>query len=282
MPNAPRVTSRSTCISPTESDGAVAACDHARVSPRSALVTGGGTGIGLATAVELNRAGLALTIAGRRPDVLADAAAAIAGAGGGLPVHTVVADLGEPDAATATVEDHVAHHGGLDALVAAAGAYEATPLLGLTAALWNTTMDVHVRAVVLAASAAARVMTAAGHGRIVLLSSVNGFHSEPDTMGYSAAKTAIISIARSLAVDLADSGVTANAVAPGWVTTPMTETYLDEATPESLRRLNTLRRAGRPEEIAAVIRWLVLDAPEFLTGATIAVDGGQTALAPLP
>jgi NAD(P)-dependent dehydrogenase (short-subunit alcohol dehydrogenase family) len=252
------------------------------VTARSALITGGGTGIGRATALELNRAGVAVTIVGRRAAVLAEAATAIADAGGGPPVHTVVADLAEPDAATALVDEHVARHGGIDALVAGAGAYEATPLFEVTAALWDSTMDVHVRAVVLAASAAARVMTAAGRGRIVLLSSVNGFHSEPDTMAYSAAKTAIISIARTLAVDLANSGVTANAVAPGWVTTPMTETYLDEATPDSLRRLNPLHRAGRPEEIAQVIRWLVLDAPEFLTGATIAVDGGQTALAPLP
>jgi NAD(P)-dependent dehydrogenase (short-subunit alcohol dehydrogenase family) len=143
-------------------------------------------------------------------------------------------------------------------------------------------MDVHVRGAVLSCAAAARHMTLAGRGRIVLVSSVNGFQSEPESMAYSAAKTAIISITRSLAVELADTGVTANAVAPGWVTTPMTEAYLAGSTPQRLRLVNTLGRFGRPDEIARVIRFLVVDAPDFLTGATIAVDGGQTALAPMP
>ncbi|MGN6608740.1 MAG: SDR family NAD(P)-dependent oxidoreductase [Jatrophihabitans sp.] len=251
------------------------------MSTRSALITGGGTGLGLATALRLHRKGFAVTIVGRRAAVLADAAAQL-GADGGAPVATVVTDLADPEAPAASVAAHVERFGGLDALVAGAGAYEETPLLGVTAAMWDATMDVHVRAVVLAASAAARIMIEAGRGRIVLVSSVNGFHSEPDTMAYSAAKTAVISLARSLAVDLGTSGVTANAVAPGWVTTPMTEQYLDASTPERMRRVNPLGRPGRPDEIAEVIAWLVTDAPEFLTGATIAVDGGQTALAPLP
>jgi NAD(P)-dependent dehydrogenase (short-subunit alcohol dehydrogenase family) len=194
----------------------------------------------------------------------------------------IAADLAEPDAAAGVVDEHVERCGGIDALVAAAGAYELIPSLDLDARSWDATMDVQLRAAVLSATAAARHMARAGHGRIVLLSSVNGFHSEPDSMAYSAAKAAIISVARSLAVDVSADGVAVNAVAPGWVSTPMTDQHLAAATPEQLRRVNILGRAGHADEIATVIRFLIVEAPEFLTGSTIVVDGGQTALAPMP
>lgn len=246
----------------------------------SAVITGGSSGIGLATAHALHRDGYNLTLVGRRADALAAAATEVRQ--GPAEVAVIVADLADPEAPAAVVDEHADRFGGIDALVAAAGAYQLVRLLELTASAWDATMDAHVRGAVLGAAAAARHMVRAGRGRIVLLSSVNGFQSEPDSVDYSAAKTAVISLARSLAVDLAGTGVTANAVAPGWVTTPMTASYLDESTPERLSRLNTLGRPGRADEIARVIRFLIVDAPEFLTGSTITVDGGQTALAPLP
>lgn len=245
---------------------------------RSALVTGGASGIGLASAAALAREGVALTLVGRRRAALDEAAAALPGTA--VAVHA--ADLADPDAPAAVVDAHVRRFGGIDAFVAAAGAWEATPIGSLTAAAWDATLDVHLRGAVLGAAAAARHMTAAGRGRIVLVSSVNGYASEPHTAAYSAAKTAVLSVARSLAVELAATGVSANAVAPGWVTTPMTQAESDAATPEALRRLNPQARFGRPEEIAEIVRWLALDAPAFLTGTTIVADGGQLASAALP
>jgi NAD(P)-dependent dehydrogenase (short-subunit alcohol dehydrogenase family) len=252
-----------------------------RSARRSAVITGGGTGLGYATAAVLHAEGWQLTLVGRRPEVLEAAATRLA-ASGDAPVATTVADLGAPTAAAEVIDGHVERFGGIDALVAAAGSYELVETRDLTAESWDATLDTQLRGAVLCASAAARPMVAAGRGRIVLLSSVNGIHSEPGSLAYSAAKAAIISVARTLAVDLAGTGVTANAVAPGWVITPMTEAYLATTTPEQLQRVNPLGRAGTPEEIAAVIRFLVVDAPEFLTGATITVDGGQTAMAPMP
>ncbi|MDQ6816252.1 MAG: SDR family oxidoreductase, partial [Actinomycetota bacterium] len=99
---------------------------------------------------------------------------------------------------------------------------------------------------------------------------------------YSASKAAISSLARSLAVDLASHGIVVNAVAPGWVHTPMTAAYVEGAAPQTLRRLNPLARVGDPSEIATVIVFLVAEAPTFLTGATVFVDGGETAAAPVP
>ncbi len=244
------------------------------------MVTGGSSGIGLATALALAHAGVHITIVGRRRDALHSAAAAIGAAG--VTVETHVADMGDPEAPSQVVNTHVERFGGIDAFVAGAGAWESMSLLDMTATTWDATLRVHLRGAVLGAGAAARHMITAGHGRLVLVSSVNGYQSEPDTSAYSAAKTAVISVVRSLAVELAATGVTANAVAPGWISTPMTEGDLAAATPEQLRRLNPQARFGRPDEIAEVIRWLVIDAPDFLTGSTITVDGGQTAQAPLP
>ncbi len=209
-------------------------------------------------------------------------AAASVGGDAHAEVATFAADLTSPDAPAQVVEQHVERFGGIDALVAGAGNYDLDDVRALTARHWDATLDLHLRAAVLSAGAAARHMSAVGRGRIVLLSSVNGLHSEPGSIAYSAAKTAIISVARSLAVDLAQNGVQANAVAPGWVTTPMTEGHLRTTSSEQLRRVNPMGRAGHADEIAGLVRYLIIDAPDFLTGSTITIDGGQTALAPMP
>ena len=250
---------------------------------RSALITGGSSGIGLACALAVHRDGWDVTLVGRRESALVAAVDTVRRDGDSdAKVHSVSADLAEPDEPARVVEQHVARFGGIDALVAGAGNYDLDDARTLTAQRWDATLDLHLRGAVLTAGAAARHMGDAGRGRIVLLSSVNGFHSEPASIAYSAAKTAIISVARSLAVDLAGSGVQANAVAPGWVSTPMTEAHLVTTTAEQLARVNPMGRAGRADEVAGLIRYLIVDAPDFLTGATITVDGGQTALAPMP
>ncbi|WP_375503549.1 SDR family NAD(P)-dependent oxidoreductase [uncultured Jatrophihabitans sp.] len=249
---------------------------------RSALITGGSSGIGLACARTLHREGWDVSLVGRRESALLHAADSIQAGGGDGEVATFIADLGTPDAPGGVVEQHTASFGAIDALVAGAGNYDLDDVRSVTAERWDTTLNLHLRGAVLAAGAAARHMSAAGCGRIVLLSSVNGLHSEPESIAYSAAKTAIISVARSLAVDLAPGGVQANAVAPGWVTTPMTEAHLAATSAEQLRRVNPMGRAGTADEIAGLVRYLIVDAPDFLTGATITIDGGQTALAPMP
>lgn len=247
----------------------------------SAVVTGGGTGMGRAIAERLVRGGYAVTIVGRRLEVLDATVADLAGVGPGR-IRRQVADLTEPSAARPVVYDHVDAYGGIDALVTAAALSTPVPFLQTTEETWNATMDVGLRGTVLIAVEAARHMVAAGGGRIVLFSSVNGFHSEPDTADYSAAKAAVSSLAKSMAVDLGPSGVITNAIAPGWVATAMTQDFLDASSPEALRGLNVLGRVGRPEEIADVAWFLIDQAPAFMIGTTVYVDGGQTIAAPMP
>jgi NAD(P)-dependent dehydrogenase (short-subunit alcohol dehydrogenase family) len=249
---------------------------------KSALVTGGGTGIGKAIAAELVGAGYAVTIAGRRQEVLDATAAELTSSVAGATVFTHSVDVGTATGPAEAVSRHIESAGGIDALVTAAAAYAPVHFCDLDSDSWDATMNVALRGSVLSAVAASKYMREHGGGRIVLFSSINAPASEPESTHYSAAKAAIVSVAKSIAVDLAGTGVVANAVAPGWVYTDMVAEFVDNSTPEQLKRVNPLGRAGRVDEIAGLVLYLVRDAPEFLSGTTIFADGGQTAAAPLP
>ncbi len=249
---------------------------------RVAVVTGAGTGMGRATAKSLAAAGFAVLIAGRRQEMLDETRAEILAAVPDAVVETRATDVGRPEECDALVADAIERFGGVDVVVTAAASFEPAHTVDMTAAAWDSCMNVVLRGSVLVAVAAARHMKAVGSGRIILISSINGAVSEPETAHYSAAKAAIISVAKSMAVDLSEHNIAVNAVAPGWVDTPMIAEFVEEATPADLARINPLARLGRPEELAGVITYLATDAPLFLTGSTLFVDGGQTAVAPMP
>ena len=124
-------------------------------------------------------------------------------------------------------------------------------------------------------------MAEAGGGRIVLISSVSAYSVELDAMDYCAAKAGVVSVARSLALQFGAANVITNAIAPGWIDTPQAADAIAALDPADVVRINPINRFGRPGEIADVIRYLVCDAPPFLLGATIPVDGGQLAQAPV-
>jgi 3-oxoacyl-[acyl-carrier protein] reductase len=250
--------------------------------PRTAVVTGAGSGIGRAIALALAEAGFDLLLAGRRELPLAETRSAAEAIRPDGSVITHVADVGVPADCDALIETAISSFGALGVLVNAAAICESDDVLELTPDSWDRTIDVNLRGSALCTTAAARHMSAGDGGRIILFSSINGAISEPQSAPYSASKAAISSLARSFAVDLGDQGVAVNAVAPGWVHTPMTAGFLEEATPDDLRRLNPLGRLGRPEEIASVVLYLATDAPLFLTGTTLFIDGGQTAAAVMP
>jgi gluconate 5-dehydrogenase len=247
-----------------------------------ALIVGGGTGIGYATSVRLARRGFAVVLAGRREDVLDDAAARLGSEVPGAKVMTVAADGGREDDAARMVGTAADSFGGLDVLVNCAGIYEPVPFLELTEETWRRTMSSTLDAQLYVAVAAARRMVEKGGGRVVLISSINSPLSEPESAHYSAAKAAVSSLVRSMAVDLSAHGIQVNAIAPGWVHTAMVDDFVRNASPESLQRLNILGRVGQADEIANAIEYLTVDAPTYLTGTTLFVDGGQTAMAPLP
>jgi NAD(P)-dependent dehydrogenase (short-subunit alcohol dehydrogenase family) len=247
----------------------------------AALIVGGGTGIGYASARRLLRRGVAVALTGRREEVLAGARRQLCEELPDATVVSVAGDAADEGDAERIVRASVDVLGRLDLAINCAGSYEPTPLLEMDGAAWRRTLSSNLDAALYPTVAAAREMARSGGGRIVLISSINAPLSEPESAHYSAAKAAVSSLARSMAVDLAKHNVRVNAIAPGWVHTAMVDDFVRNATPDALARLNILGRVGQADEIANVIEYVALDAPEYLDGATIFVDGGQTAMAPL-
>jgi NAD(P)-dependent dehydrogenase (short-subunit alcohol dehydrogenase family) len=240
-----------------------------------ALVTGGGTGIGAATARRLAADGWAVAVTGRRLEpleVLADELGALA-----LP-----GDVGERAEAEAAVSATVECFGGLDGLVLNAGRGEAPgSLLDVDPDAFADVHRVNVLGSVVTARAAIRPLLER-KGALVAVSSVAGLRAAPDSVAYCSSKAALVMLAQCIAVDHGPAGVRANVVCPGWTRTPMGDRAMeglaggrDEAYAEATRHV-PLRRACDPEEVAGAIAWLLSDDASYVNGAVLTVDGGST------
>jgi NAD(P)-dependent dehydrogenase (short-subunit alcohol dehydrogenase family) len=247
-----------------------------------ALVIGGGTGMGFAAAERLARRGVKLVLSSRRKPALIEAQQRLKKAHVGAPVEILAGDAGIEAESQAIVKAATDRFGQLDILVGAAGIFESVEFPDLDAESWRRTLTATLDAMAFPAIAAVREMKKAERGRIVLISSIDTVTSEPEVAAYNVAKAGVGALVRSIVVDCAKYGIQANAVAPGWVYTDMVASYLDEAEPGVMDKINPLGRAGDADEIGNVIEYLALDAPPFLTGSTIVVDGGQTIRAAMP
>lgn len=259
--------------------------DGRRFRGKTALVTGGSSGIGLGAARRLAAEGASVYLVGRDPWKVAAAIEAVREAAlpdAGVSVDGAVADVTDP----AAMEEAVAAAAGLgpgqrlDVLVAAAGIDgEAKDALDLDPSAFSRVLDVNVRGLLLAAQSAGRAMAADGAGgSVVLVASVNAFQAERHFADYNASKGAAVLLARSLAIDLADRGIRVNAICPGYVRTPMTEPYLaDPGTLADIVRHIPLGRVSDPDEIAATIAFLASDEASYITGSAVVIDGGRSA-----
>lgn len=237
---------------------------------RVVLITGGMSGIGLATARAFARGGDRVSLA----DVTESPAGkeVVAQSGG----RCFSADVGDFGRAQAVVEELVAAAGRLDVLVNNAGISRDRMLWKMSEADWDAVLGVDLKGAFNYLRAAAPVLRRQQGGKVVNVSSINALRGKAGLANYGAAKAGLIALTRTAARELGPANVNVNAVAPGWVETPLTESYPAEVREQAVRE-TALGRLGKPEEIAEVIVFLCSEPARHITGQVIVVDGGQTA-----
>ena len=240
---------------------------------RVALVTGASRGIGRAIALALAGDGRHVVLVARNAGKLEAVRAEIQAAG--HAASAAPCDLTDQAAVEGLIEDTAKQHGRLDVLVNNAGITRDNLLLRMSDAEFDEVIATNLRSVFVACRAAARPMMRGKWGRIVNLASVAGLAGNKGQANYAAAKSGLLGFTKSLAKELAAKNITANVVAPGFIETDMTG-GLPDAVKEGARAATPLGRFGQADEVAAAVAFLCSDAAGYITGQTLAVDGGMT------
>jgi len=248
-----------------------------RAAGKVAIVTGGNAGIGEAVAKRLAEEGATSVITGRRRAELDRVVGEIEAKGGkALAVPGSVTDEGH---ARDTVERTIRAFGRIDALVNNAGLGDfGKRIHEMDDATWTNVLDVNVNGVFRMTRAVVPQMLKQGHGSIVNISSIASVVGIPTLPAYAASKGALDALTRALAIDYAQDGIRCNVVNPGLIDTPMAAPLM--ANPEQLAPILAhypIKRPGRPEEVAAMVLYLVSDEAAWVTGGTFMIDGGMTA-----
>lgn len=247
-----------------------------RLDGKVAFVTGGGSGIGAATAVVFGREGATVVVCGRTRAPLDEVVERITSAGG--KAEAVVADVSDEAGFVAALEDAATRHGRLDVLVNNAMAYTWGGIEETSTADWHANFTTSVDGTFWGTRTAMRLMKDKG-GAVVNVSSICGSLGTPWMAGYSAAKAAVDNFSRAAAAEGAAHGIRVNVVVPAVVETPATAGMLaDENARRNTEKLIPMGRVGQPEEVASAILFLASDEASYITGASLPVDGGRSSV----
>jgi NAD(P)-dependent dehydrogenase (short-subunit alcohol dehydrogenase family) len=252
-----------------------------RLKGKIAIVTGAGQGIGAAIAAVFAREGAAVVIAERNRETGPAIARSIAAVGGrGLFVETDIADRASVEA---MVAQSISAFGGIDILINNAGVNVFHEPLETTDEEWRRCLAVDLEGAWIASRAVLPLMRARAGGAIVNIASSHSFSIIPDTFPYPVAKHGLLGLTRALGIQYAAEGVRVNAIAPGYIETPIAQAYWDRfPDPEAERRraydLHPPKRIGRPEEVAMTALFLASDEAPFINAACIVIDGGRSVL----
>lgn len=247
-----------------------------RFQGKVAFVTGGGSGIGAATAQRLAQEGATVVICGRRKEPLDEVVAAIVKEGGSA--HAMQVDVSNEQAFVSALEETAKQHGSLDILVNNAMAFSYGGIEDMSTETWHSNFTTSVDGTFWGTRTAMKLMKEKG-GAIVNIASICGELGTPMMSGYSASKAAVINFSRAAAAEGAADNIRVNVVIPAVVETPATAGMLsDEGMLNSTNRLIPMGRVGRSDELASAIAFLASDDASYITGASLPVDGGRAAV----
>ncbi len=244
-----------------------------KLSEKIAIVTGGGSGIGQAIALELAREGCHIALCGRRLEPLQASAQAIEALGRQALVSQV--DVSQNDAVQHFVDDVVTRFGRVDLLVNNAGVTRDNLLIRMTEAQWDEVMTINLKGAFLFGKAVARPMMKQRAGSIIQITSIIGLIGNAGQCNYAASKAGLIALTQSMAKELASRNIRVNAVAPGFIVSQMTDALPDALREKMLSEI-PLGRFGAGEDIAKAVVFLASDDASYVTGQVLSVNGGMT------
>jgi 3-oxoacyl-[acyl-carrier protein] reductase len=244
----------------------------ASLEGKTALVTGASQGIGRACALALAKAGARVALAARNEAKLQAVAAEIAAAGGAA--ETFILDVSSEESIKAIAKDALARLGTIHILINNAGITRDTLLLRMKRSDWDDVLQTNLTGAFLMTQALLSPMMKARWGRVINITSIVGETGQAGQANYAASKAGMIGFTKSLARELASRGITANAVAPGYIETAMTAVLEDKQRDAMLTQI-PLGRCGSEEDIAGAVRFLASDAAAYITGHVLDVNGGM-------
>jgi 3-oxoacyl-[acyl-carrier protein] reductase len=241
------------------------------INDKTALVTGATGGIGGAIARALHKQGATVAVSGRQTDKLDKLASEL-----GARVHVLACDLGNKAQVAKLVDEAIAKLGRLDILVNNAGLTKDNLFMVMKDEQWDEVIAVNLTATFMLMRAASLAMMRAktGYGRIINISSVSGIIGNPGQGNYAASKAGIIGMSKSLAREVASRGITVNCIAPGFISTPMTDA-LNEKQTATIKEAIPARKFGTPDDVAAATIYLAAPEAGYMTGQTLHVNGGM-------
>ena len=244
-----------------------------RLKDKTAIITGGGSGIGLATARAFCKEGAKVILFGRRKEKLISAADEL-----GDSVLIVQGDMTHNDDLDQLINKTLNNFKGIDILVNSAGLYNGAPLHEISDSQWDGIMDINIRSIFQLTRRVLPIMMAQKSGSIVHISSILGLIAVPQVAAYNVSKGALNQFSRSIAVEYGSYGIRSNSICPGLIETDMTADLMKDASlMQEWSKEYPIGRFGKPEDVASACLFLGSEESSFITGTVLPVDGGFTA-----